>query len=145
MKSSFLTLFGVALGMGAGVALTLHQAQPATRDGQEGQVVAWVRKNKVVETPLWKRCLVVGLACGILGGAAGHRIGAGGGVVPAAVGALVVMGLAQYVEDHLLPNRHGRAGEQSHDVTLLYCGLLGAAVGAGASARVRALRESRAE
>lgn len=123
------------------MGLTLHQVETVDRDGAPRQVVAWVYKNRIVESPAWERCLVVGLGCALLGGAAGNRLGAGGEFGSAVVGAAVVIGLAWYV-DSLMPNMHGRVGEQSHESLLLFAGLLGAAAGAQASLNVRSRRRT---
>lgn len=135
-------LLGFALGLGLGVGETLYQAETRYHDGEPRQVVVWVYKSQVVETPVWQRCLMVGLGCGLLGGAAGHRLGAGGRLLPALVGAVLLLGLGRYVES-LLPDTHGRAGLRARSsADLFYC-LLGAAAGAEASLRVQAQRRAR--
>ena len=136
MKDVHLTLFGFALAAGVGVCITIYQAKPVIRDGEQRYVVAWVRKNRVVETPVLKRCLVVGLGCGILGGVTGNRIGTGGGVIPTAVGAGLGLGLALYIEGQM-PNQHGVIGQQGEHLTRVFGALLGAVVGASASAWFR--------
>lgn len=127
--------FGLALGLGVSV----YQAEPRTRDGRTVQVVAWVYKNQVVETPLWQRCLMVGIGFGLLGAAAGSRIATGGKVLPALVGAILFVGLLQYVGT-LLPPDDSRPARQSWVLATLFAGLLGAAAGAEASRRVQTQR-----
>lgn len=124
--------------MGCGVVLTLHQAQPTSQGGDTAYVVPWIYKNRIIYSPLWQRCLVVGLGAGLFGFAIGHRLGRGGGIVAAAVGAVLGLCLAHYFS-HLIftPNMFGTAGELSRETTLLFGCLLGAAMGAEASMRVR--------
>jgi hypothetical protein len=142
VKTILPTLLGFTLGLGLGAGVTLHQAQPTFRHGEQQYVVAWVYKNQIVETPALARCLVVGLGCGLLGAVAGNRVGAGGGLGPAVTGALLGLGLAMYV-DTLLPNWHGQAGRQTHHVTMVFCSLLGGAALADASVRVRENRQGK--
>lgn len=143
MKIALLSLVGFSLGLGLGVGLTLRQAEPSMQDGKPHHVVTWVYRNRIVQTPVWERCLVVGLGCGLLGGLAGYRLGAGGEVIPAVVGAVLVIALVQHVET-LFPDAPGRAARQTRDLGILFAGLLGAAVGAEVSIRARAGRRGRA-
>ena len=138
MKSFLSPLIGFALGFGGGVGLTLYQAHPVIRNGEQRYVVSWVRYNKVKETPVLERCLVVGLACGIAGGVIGSRIGVvgAGGVIAAAVGAGIGLGgtLLVYGE---VPNQHGTVGEQERVLGSVLFALLGASLAASASAKLK--------
>jgi hypothetical protein len=140
MKSFLSPLIGFALGFGGGVGLTLYQAHPVIRNGEQRYVVSWVRWNKVKETPVVERCLVVGLACGIAGGVIGSRIGVGAGVIATAVGAGLGLGGTLLVWGEV-PNRHGTVGEQDRVLGSVLFALLGASLAASASAKLKQFRD----
>jgi hypothetical protein len=125
---------GLLVGVGVAVGLCVSQCKPRPSDGR--RVVAWVRKNRVVETPLAGRCLVLGLGLGILGGVAGRHLGRGAGVVPTAAGAVLAAGLFHHVQSGF-PAAHGRAGEDTRTAGLAFAGFLGAAVVSRAALDVR--------
>jgi hypothetical protein len=125
---------GLLVGVGTAVGLCVSQCEPRPSDGR--RVVAWVYKNRVIETPLAERCLVLGLGLGLLGGVAGYHLGRGAGGVPMVVGTLLLVWLVHHVES-LFPAAHGKAGEDSRVVALAFAGFLGAAVDSRASLEVR--------
>jgi hypothetical protein len=128
------TVLGFLIGAGTGVGLCVGQSETRPADGR--RVVAWVYKNRVVETPLAERCLVLGLGLGVLGGVAGYHLGRGAGVVPTAVVAVLVVWLFHHV-DSGFPATHGRVSENARTVGLAFAGFLGAAAGSRASLEVR--------
>jgi hypothetical protein len=136
MNVTLATILGFAVGFAIGVGEAMYHAERQTQDGESRLVVRWVGKNRIVETPLLLRALVVGLGFAVLGAATGRRLGEGAGLLSTCVGACVLVGLAHYVES-MLPNPHGRIGEQSRELTLLFAAMLGASLGAEASHRVR--------
>jgi len=80
--------------------------------------------------------VVLGLGLGILGAVVGRHVGRGAGVVPTAVGAVLVAGLFCQL-DSGLPATYGKAGEDLRAVGLAFGGFLGAAVASRASLAVR--------
>ena len=139
MNVTSATILGFALGFAIGVGEAIYHSERQFHDGESRYVVKWVRKNRIVETPLLERALVVGLGFAFLGAMTGRRLREGAGLLPTCIGAIAVVGLAHYLETQL-PNPHGRVGEQSRELGMLFAAMLGASLGAESSIRVRARR-----
>lgn len=133
------TVLGAVVGLAIGVGEAVHHSERLSHDGDSPLVVRWAYKNRIVETPVLIRALVVGLGFAFLGAAAGRRLGEGAGLLPTCVSAVVLVGLAHYVGT-LLPNPHGRIGDQARESAMLLAAVLGAALGAEASLRVQTKR-----
>jgi flagellar biosynthesis protein FliQ len=138
------TALGFAVGFVIGVSVAIYHAERQFQGGESRLVVRWIRKNRIVETPLLVRALVVGLGFALFGATTGRRLGEGAELLPLCIGAIVLVGLAHYTWT-LLPNPHGRVGVQSRELSLLFAAMLGASLGAEASFRVRAKRRPFAE
>lgn len=141
MNVTSATVLGAVVGFAIGVGEAVFHAERLSQDSDSPLVVRWVYKNRIVETPVLTRALVVGLGFAVLGAAAGRRLCEGAGLLPTCIGAIVLVGLAHYVGT-LLPNPHGRIGDQSRESAMLFAAILGAALGAEASLRVRRNRQS---
>ena len=94
------TVLGFAIGFAIGVGEAIYHAERLIQDGESRYVVQWVRKSRIVQTPLLELALVVGLGFAFLGAMTGRRLGEGAGLLPTCIGAIVLVGLAHYLETH---------------------------------------------
>jgi hypothetical protein len=132
---------GLLVGVSIAVGLALSQAETKWQSGSSLRVVPTVAKGRMHETPIVRHCFWIGVPAGLVGAGVGYLLAGGANIGGALLGALLFGAMASSWREHW-PDRFGRAGENAKIADSVLNGMVGALLGAAASAHLRKHHES---
>ena len=125
------TVIGFLVGMSLVVGVSLLQSEVKIVDGRPERVVELVVRNRAYETPIVRRCLLVGVPAGLVGAGIGYFVAAGANLGAVFLGAVLLAAMSSGWRENW-PKKFGRAGENAKLSDSLLHGLVGGLFGAAA-------------